>query len=166
MSDGHHPYLLSREEGTSVWFLGTLMTVKATGETTNQGFALIEQVLPAGFAPPPHIHQTEDEAFYILEGNLTFTCGDRTLNATPGSFVYLPRGIVHSFTVAAEQPARLLQINTPTGLEHFFVEMGEKAQALTLPPPGPPDVEKLMALAPKYHMEIQLPPPHEEQASR
>jgi len=87
-------------------------------------------------------------------------CGDRTSNATPGSFVYLPRGIVHGFTVAAEQPARLLQINTPTGLEHFFVEMGEKAQALTLPPPGLPDVEKLMALASKYHVEIQLPPPH------
>jgi hypothetical protein len=54
----------------------------------------------------------------------------------------------------------LLQINTPTGLEHFFEEMGEPAKALTLPPPGPPDVEKLMALAPKYHLEIQGPPPH------
>ena len=62
--------------------------------------------------------------------------------------------------MAADQPARLLQINTPTGLEHFFEEMGEKAQALTLPPPGPPDVEKLMALAAKYHVEIQGSPPH------
>lgn len=160
MSDGTQPYVLSRAEGTSVWFLGTLMTVKATGETTSQGFALIEQVLPAGFAPPPHIHHREDEAFYLLEGSITFTCGDRTFNATPGSFVYLPRGIVHGFTVAADQPARLLQINTPTGLEHFFVEMGEPAQALTLPPPGPPDVEKLLGLAPKYHFEILGPPPH------
>ena len=160
MSDGHQPYVLSREEGTSVWFLGTLMTVKATGETTSKGFALIEQVLPPGFAPPPHVHHTEDEAFYILEGSITITCGDRTFNAIAGSFVYLPRGIVHGFTVAADQPARLLQINTPTGLEHFFEEMGEKAQALTLPPPGPPDVEKLMALAAKYHVEIQGSPPH------
>ena len=160
MSDGHDPYVLTREEGTPVWFLGTLMTLKATGETTSQGFALIEQVLPAGFAPPPHIHHTEDEAFYILEGTITFTCGDRTFNATPGSFVYLPRGIVHGFKVEGEKPVRLLQINTPTGLEHFFEEMGEPAKALTLPPPGPPNVEKLMALAAKYHFEIQGPPPH------
>jgi quercetin dioxygenase-like cupin family protein len=160
MSDSNHPYILSREEGTSVWFLGTLMTVKAAGETTNQGFALIEQVLPPGFAPPPHLHHSEDEAFYLLEGSITFTCGDRTFNATPGSFVYLPRGIVHGFTVASAQPARLLQINTPTGLEHFFEEMGEKAQTLTLPPLGPPDVEKLLALSAKYHVEIQGPPPH------
>jgi quercetin dioxygenase-like cupin family protein len=158
MSDGNHPYVLSREEGTSVWFLGTLMTVKASGETTSNGFGLIEQVLPPGFAPPPHIHHNEDEAFYLLEGNITFQCGDQTFNATAGSFVYLPRGIVHGFTVAADQPARLLQINTPAGLEHFFVEMGESAPALTLPPPAPPDVEKLLRLASKYHFEIQGPP--------
>jgi hypothetical protein len=54
--------------------------------------------------------------------------------------------------VVTDPQASLLQINTPTGLERFFVEMGEKAQALTLPPPGLSDVEKLMALAPKYHI--------------
>ena len=161
MADSTGPYLLLRDEGTSVWFLGTLMTVKATGETTGKGFALIEQVLPPGFAPPPHVHHGEDEAFYILEGRLTFTCGAHTFVAPPGAFVYLPRGIVHGFTVADEQPARLLQLNTPTGLEHFFEEMGEPAQALTLPPPAPPEVEKLLALAPKYHLELQGPPPQE-----
>jgi quercetin dioxygenase-like cupin family protein len=161
MADGNQPYLLSREEGPAVWFLGTLMTVKATGETTSNGFGLIECVLPPGFAPPPHLHHREDEAFYILEGSITFRCGERTFTATPGAFVYLPQGIVHGFTVAADQQARVLQINTPTGLEHFFEEMGEKAPALTLPPPGPPDVEKLMTLAARYHVELKGAPPQE-----
>jgi quercetin dioxygenase-like cupin family protein len=56
---------------------------------------------PAGFGPPPHLHHREDEAFYVLEGQMTVTCGEQTWTATPGSFVLLPRGIPHAFTVAA-----------------------------------------------------------------
>ncbi len=154
MTAENQPYVLAREEGTPMWFLGTLMTVKATGETTNRGFGLIEQVLPAGFAAHPHIHHAEEEAFYILEGTFTFACGDRTFNAAPGSFVYLPRGMVQGFQVEGSQQGRLLQFNTPSGLEHFFEEMGEPAPWLTLPPPAPPNIEKLLTLAPKYQVAI------------
>ena len=65
-----------------------------------------ESVAPAGFAPPPHVHHAEDEAFYVLEGDVTFTCGDRTWNATAGSFAFLPRDVPHQFQVSDDGPHR------------------------------------------------------------
>jgi len=156
---GAIPYALGPGEGTATWFLGTLMTLKATGDTTRHAFGLIEQVLPAGFAPPPHVHHGEDEAFYILEGHLTFTCGERMWEAPAGTFVFLPRGIVHGFRVAADQTARLLQFNTPAGVERMFLEAGEPARERALPPAGAPEVGKLLALTARYNVEIAGPQP-------
>jgi quercetin dioxygenase-like cupin family protein len=152
------PYVVTPDAGEAVWFLGTLMTVKATGATTGGAFGLIEQELPPGFATPTHIHHNEDEPFYVLQGELTFHCGERTLVAGAGSFVFLPRGIAHGFQVTSETPARLLQFNFPAGVEQFFIEAGEPATEGAQP--GPPDFGKMMALAAKYHMDI-LPPDHE-----
>lgn len=150
---------LAPNEGHGVWFLGTLITVKATGAETGGAYGLIEQVLPPGFNPPPHVHHAEDEAFYILAGRLTFSCGDATAEAGPGAFVLLPRGRPHSFRVEDNAPARLLQFNFPAGLERFFVEAGESARTPTLPPPaGPDEIERMLVAAPKYGIEI-LPPP-------
>lgn len=80
------------------------------------------------------------------------TCGDQKFTATPGSFVYLPREIVHGFHVEGDQPAKLLNIITPTGHEHFYEELGEPAMELKLPPPAPPNVEKMLALMAKYNI--------------
>jgi quercetin dioxygenase-like cupin family protein len=153
------PYAVAPGAGEAVWFLGTLMTVKATGEQTNGALGLIEQTLPPGFAAPPHIHRNEDEAFYILEGQFTFYCGDQTFPASAGSLVFLPRGTAHHFRVEGDTPARLLQLNMPGGLEHFFVEAAEPAAQRTLPPPGPPAVGPVLTLSGKYNVEILGPPP-------
>jgi mannose-6-phosphate isomerase-like protein (cupin superfamily) len=143
--------------GEAFWFLGTRMELKASGATTGGAFGLIEQELPAGFAPPPHVDRSEDEAFYVLEGELTVTRGAETVAAPAGTCVFLPRGVPHAFRVGAA-PARLLQLNTPAGLERFFAEAGEPARGPGLPP-GPPDVGRLLALAPAYGVEILGPPP-------
>ena len=74
------PYVRTRPEGESLWFLGTLMTIKASRAETAGQFSLIEQVLPLGFAPPLHVHHAEDEAFYVLEGALTFFCGGQIMS--------------------------------------------------------------------------------------
>lgn len=140
------------------WFLGTLMRLKASGEDTAGAFGLIEQTLPPGFAPPPHVHHAEDEAFYLLEGQVTFFRGDEAIPAEPGSFVWLPRDVPHGFRVAEDAPARLLQWNVPAGLEWFFVEMGEVATDPATPPDAPPDIDKLLSLAARYWVEIGSAP--------
>jgi quercetin dioxygenase-like cupin family protein len=151
-------YTLGPEEGTSLWFLGTLMTVKAGGKETAGRFTLIEQLLPPGFAPPPHIHHTDDEAFYVLDGSLRVFCGDRTWASGPGAFVFLPREVAHWFTVDSTGPTRLLQLTAPAGFEAFVEAVGERAGEQVLPPPTAPDLEKLVAEARAYGYEILTPP--------
>lgn len=160
ITDVGQPFAIAAGEGEAVWFLGTLMTVKATAAQTNGAFGLIEQILPPGFAPPPHTHRAEDEAFYILEGEFSFVCGDQTFPASAGSFVYFPRDMAHTFSVTGAGQARLLQFTFPGGLERFFVEAGEPAPRRELPPPGPPNVGLVIALSGKYGFELQPPPGH------
>src|SRR5574340_993570 len=100
------------------------MIVKATGQTTRGAYDLIEQELPPGFSPPPHIHHAEDEAFYILEGSFTFYVDGEPRSVSAGGYIFLPRDVPHWFRVESETPARLLQFNFPAGLEAFFREVG------------------------------------------
>ena len=159
MSLRDEPYMLAREEGAAIWFIGILVVMKATSEQTGGAFGLVEQVLPAGFAAPYHVHHAEDEVYYVLEGEITFICGGEKLRGGPGTYVFGPRDIPHGVRVEGTAPARLLHLNTPGGFEHFFQDMGEPAQTLTIPPPGPIDMEKLMVLATKYNIEILGPLP-------
>lgn len=159
MGEGQTGYALDAGGGDRIWFLGTLMTVKAGGDLTGGAFTLIEQVAPPGFAPPMHLHRDEDEAFYVLEGAATFTCGGTSWDAGPGTFVFLPRGVPHRFVVADGGPIRLLQLTTPAGFERFAAEAGEPAATPTLPPPTQPDVPRLLALMAAYGYEPAAPEP-------
>jgi len=133
-------------EGKAVSILGDPHTFKATKAETGGAYALIEGTI-IGEGPPLHIHETEEEAFYVLEGALRIRIGERTVTAGPGAFVLIPRGTVHTFAREGPAPARILVILSPAGLETFFEEIA-----------GPPDLEKIQALAPKYHLQIVGPP--------
>jgi quercetin dioxygenase-like cupin family protein len=148
------PFARGPEEGTNVWFLGCLMTLKATAEHTGGEFGLIEQLAPAGFATPLHVHHEEDEAFYVLSGDVTYYSGDKVFRAGPGTLVFMPREVPHGFRVSQSGEARMLQLTTPAGLEPMFQEAGESAASATLPPPGEPDIPRLLALAERYRFEI------------
>ena len=140
----------------SVWYNGSLMTFLATGEETLGKFALIEAVGRKGNDPPPHLHRREDEVFYILEGEVVFSVGDRTIKGTPGTMIYLPRDGRHAFTIESER-ARMLILVTPAGLEGWFKEFSVPAQAMTLPPanePGYQDVQRMLEAAPRYGLDF------------
>jgi quercetin dioxygenase-like cupin family protein len=143
----------------SVWYTGWLLTFLATGEDTQGQFALMEQIARKGNVPPRHIHHREDETFYVIEGEMTFSIGDRTLKATPGTVVFAPRDIPHSFTIDSEQVRILVQI-TPAGLEGFFKACSVPAPSMELPPPAEipySEKQRMMALAAQYGFEFVRP---------
>ncbi len=146
--------------GRSLWLTTDLYTFKAVGEDTNGAFALSELTAQPEFGPPPHIHHREDESYYVLEGEFEFLDNGRTFTAGAGTFVYLPKGRLHMHRATGNRPARALVLVTPAGLEKFIEEVGEPAIEGSSPPPPPelPEVERIVAIAQKYGIEVPPPP--------
>ena len=152
------PFALSKDEGKAIWFVDGLITVKASGEDTDNRWTVLEYLLPPGQLSPPHVNHAEDEAWYILEGAVNFRCGDRAFKAIAGSFVFAPKDVVHGFQVDGSGAARMLVFASPTGFEKFVEEFGEPAKERALPEPRPLDIPRLLSLAKKYHFEVMPPP--------
>ena len=160
MAQEQRGFVHAPEEGKAFWFLGALVIIMLTSEQTENAFALQISTQPPGSGPPPHLHHKQDETLHILEGTATITCGDQTWSASPGDYVFLPRGIVHTLKAGEATPLKLEIITSPggpLGFEHFIEEMGEPAQTMTLPSFEPPDIQKLVTLAAKYQIEFLLP---------
>ena len=150
---------VGESEGKKLWVADELMAFKASGEDTDGAYALTDSVVPPGGGPPPHLHHREDEAFWVLEGDLEVTVGETTFGAGVGSFVHLPKGVPHAYRNIGAGPARFLTLMVPAGLEEFFEEMGKPGSDLSSPPPfEEEDIERLLVVAPKYGVEILLPP--------
>ena len=155
-SAGYH---LAVDEGDAYDFLGALSLEKAAGAATNGALAVLEQRLPAGFAPPPHVHHNEDEAFYLLSGRILAQVGDQQIAASAGSFLWLPRDVQHGFTVSDDGPCSILIITTPSGFDRFVAEVGSPTTTTDrLPEPSQPDVPRLMEIAGRYGIEFPPPP--------
>ncbi len=151
-------YLVTLDDGPQLWFLDTRMNIKAGGAQTGGAFTFLEWSAPAGFGPPLHRHERDDEAFYLLEGELSLDCGDKHFTAGPGDFMFLPRGIPHTFLVT-KGPVHGLQITAPAGFEDFIAAAGRPAEAPGLPGHTEPDMPRLLAAAQRYGSQILGPPP-------
>ena len=152
------PYVVEEGAGEATWFAGALLVHKANGGSTGGRFDLLDQTMPPGYVVPRHIHHAEDEAWYVLEGAITFYCGEEVLRASKGSFVFAPRDIPHTFKVGPAG-ARALTLTAPSGFAAFVDEFGEPAGNRGLPPTSPMDEPRLVELARKYQVEIVGPPP-------
>lgn len=140
------------------------MTFKASAADTGGAYALTDSMVPPQGGPPPHMHHREDEAFWVLEGELEVVVGESTFRAGAGSFAHLPKCVLHSYRNTGDGPARFLTLMVPAGLEGLFREVGKPGTDLSSPPPfGEADIAKLLAVAPRYGVEI--PPPPEPQES-
>ncbi len=95
--------------------IGNVEFLARTQDTPRFNLSIIE--IPAGRVLEPHVHEAEDDSFYILEGAMTFTHGDEEVVATPGTFVLVPPGVEHGFRNDGDVPVRMLNIHAPAGFD-------------------------------------------------
>jgi quercetin dioxygenase-like cupin family protein len=127
------PFTNNTADAPAYWSAGILWIINATSESTGGTYSLIEELIPQGPSAPPHIHPYADEGFYILEGEATFIVNNDKISVTKGSFLSVPRGTIHSFSIDTAE-CRLLNWYTPGGFEHVIAAMSTKALQRTLPP--------------------------------
>jgi quercetin dioxygenase-like cupin family protein len=151
-------FVLAADEGEAFWFLNTLTINKVGSDDTQGQLSIVDHRMPAGFAPPPHVHQASDEALLVLDGEFEGFCGDQAWRAGPGSLIYLPRGIAHGYTLSAAGPGRMIVVVSPGGFDQFVAAAGEPARELRLPEPVAPDPARITQLAAAHGIQI-LPPP-------
>lgn len=143
-------------EGETLWVLGVFVTLKAQSDE----ISLYEVICPPEAGPPPNIHHHQDEAFYVLEGNFSFLSGDETIETEPGSFVWIPRGTLHTFKYTGASMGKLLITSTyPGSHERFFRDVGIPVSDMATfqSPDGPPDIEKVLSSGERNDIHFVLP---------
>jgi len=146
-------------EGLLAALAGDRYRVFAGAGETGGAFAMFEAFVQPGGGPPPHRHSREEEAFYMLEGEITFRTEGKTFSGRPGFFVHLPVGGVHSFRNESDHAARMLVLVAPGGLERMILEAGTplSSEADPVPRPKESDIARLLDVARRYGVEILEP---------
>ncbi|MDR5729516.1 MAG: cupin domain-containing protein [Terriglobia bacterium] len=135
------------------------VTVLLTSKQTGGALFMAEATVPPGCGNPPHIHDREDETFYLHQGTLSIQVGDKVLIASPGDVVQLPRGVMHCFQNTGNVNAKFLVVAAPAGLEKFFEEGFYPAADWpnAMPPMNDEFMGRVMAAAAKCGLTF-LPP--------
>jgi mannose-6-phosphate isomerase-like protein (cupin superfamily) len=158
-----HGLVVLPHDGHQVWVGDELMRFVVTGRETGGAYTLTESVVPPGGGSPIHIHYREDEAFWVLEGDLEVVVGGQVVNVPAGGFVHLPRDVPHRFSNAGTIPVRFLTLLLPAGLEGFFETVGvPHVDGHTPPLEDEAHIASIQATAPEYGVELLLDDASEE----
>ena len=156
--------VLHRPAGTGpiTWAMGSLFEQLAGAPETGGSFGVSLVTQPPGTATPFHVHSNEAEAFYLLDGTMTYRAGEEYFELEAGSFLYLPQNVPHAFRVTGTSPVRFLGWCVPGQLLSLYDEVGIPATQRRLPGPDgqPMDVEiaRWNEVAPRYGLTVVGPP--------
>lgn len=154
--------LTTLAEAPRYWFLNAQHILLARNRNQLGAYSLVHLTGPAGFATPYHVHHTEDEAFYLLDGELTVICDGRKVEMKAGSYAFLPRGVPHGFRSTGQKESQLLIHVIPGGDVGFIgmmLEMGMAFSPGASPEVTPIDGARLKAVCEKNQIEILGPLP-------
>ena len=147
-----NPLILKQSEGEQLQVLGTQITFLCQADRTDKAWSLMEATLPRDSGPPLHEHSW-DEAYYVLEGEVLFTVGDRKTTVKQGDFIYAPGGTLHAFQGTSEKPARLLIFDAPAAAEHFFRDVDREVRKM------PEDMSKVPEIGLRHGLRFVRPAP-------
>lgn len=153
------PYARVAAVQNSSWYFGHVFSFLADAADTAGQLSVTEIRMYQGGEPPVHVHHGEDEAFYVLDGHLTYLLGEELIDAPVGTFIWGPREVPHGFRCQTES-ARVLCLMTPGGAEQEFRETGSPARAMTFGPipDGEPDPQEMAQVQSRYRYDIVGPP--------
>jgi quercetin dioxygenase-like cupin family protein len=153
---------LARVAGTgpATWAMGALFEHLVRSDETGGELAVSLVTQPAGTASPLHVHTREAEAWYVLDGTMTYLAGGQLFDLAAGDFIYLPRDVPHAFRVTGTSPVRFLGLTLPGGLMDLYDEVGVPADERRLPDRGvsAEDVARWNTLGPAYGLRVVGPP--------
>jgi quercetin dioxygenase-like cupin family protein len=144
--------------GQPPWFFVNLARVLVTPEQSDGSLGIVELTGTRGEMPPLHIHHREDEAFVVLDGELTVYTPGESVTLRAGDAVFARKGVPHAYRVESER-ARWVGVSNPAGLASFVLAASDPAEANDLPPADRPvDMERLLAAAEAHGIDIVAPP--------
>jgi len=146
------------------WFLDALVVEHRRAE--EMAGIVLEMTLPVGHAPALHVHDTLDDNWYVLQGQMAARCGDDEFVIEAGSWVSMPRGVPHTFRVVGERPARILVVHDNSTFRDFVRELGARTTE-HVPPPTPsfPPMDQLARVAGNHDLRPIGPPMTPDEAS-
>lgn len=149
------------DNAPAYWFLNALHLLLVHNESEDCAYSLIHLTAPPELETPYHLHHTEDEAFYVLEGELTVIRGGEKIVAGPGSYIFLPRGVPHGFRSSSDKDSKVLIHVIPGGKVGFVGMMLEMAIPVPdrhkLPAATPPDLKRLGSLCEQNNISVLGP---------